>query len=133
MGLCHPGPGWSDDPESIEAAQRDPDVFAKKMINQVTEHYLAAAGAPTAEPAVIGHSFGGLIARRYRRADDDRGHWPGPVPGCVAAAGILLGVRVTGAGNPANASRPVSLTFEQFSYGRAKALPEDETPIGVIH
>jgi non-heme chloroperoxidase len=29
-------------------------------------------------------------------------------------------------GNPANASRGLALTFEQFSYGWANALPEEE-------
>src|SRR6476469_7930953 len=57
-------PTWPDDPESIEEARRDPDVFAKKMVKQVTDHYLDAIGRLTVKPAVVGHSFGGLIAQR---------------------------------------------------------------------
>lgn len=128
-GYATLAPGWPDDPESIEAAQRDPDVFAKKMINQVTEHYLAAAGALTAKPAVIGHSFGGLIAQKIAGKGASaatvaidpapfRGVLPLPVSSLKSASPVL--------GNPANASRAVSLTFEQFSYGWANALPEDE-------
>jgi non-heme chloroperoxidase len=129
QGYATLAPGWPDDPESIEAAQRDPGVFAKKMINQVTEHYLSAAGALTAKPAVIGHSFGGLIAQKIAGSGASavtvaidpapfRGVLPLPVSSLKSASPVL--------GNPANASRAVSLTFEQFSYGWANALPEEE-------
>jgi non-heme chloroperoxidase len=113
----------------VEEAQRDPDVFAKKMINQVTDHYLAALGALSTPPAVVGHSFGGLIAQKIAGAGAAavtvaidpapfRGVLPLPVSSLKSASPVLS--------NPANAGRAVSLTFEQFSYGWANALPEQE-------
>lgn len=64
QGYATIAPGWPDDPGSVEEARRDPEVFAKKMVKQVTEHYLEAIDALEHEPAVIGHSFGGLIAQK---------------------------------------------------------------------
>src|SRR2546429_514684 len=62
-------PGWPDDPETVEEAQHDPEVFAKKSIKQATDHYVDAISQLTRKPAVIGHSFGGLIAQRLAGID----------------------------------------------------------------
>lgn len=129
QGYATLAPGWPDDPESVEEAQRDPDVFARKMISQVTDHYLAAVRALGAPPAVVGHSFGGLIAQKIVGAGASavtvaidpapfRGVLPLPVSSLKSASPVLS--------NPANAGRAVPLTFEQFSYGWANALPEQE-------
>jgi len=63
-GYATIAPGWPDDPPTVEAAREDPDVFAHKMVQQVTDHYLAAISELVTKPAVIGHSFGGLIAQK---------------------------------------------------------------------
>jgi non-heme chloroperoxidase len=57
-------PGWPDDPESIERARANTDVFAKKMVGQVTDHYLEAIERRNSKPAVVGPSFGGLVAQK---------------------------------------------------------------------
>src|SRR5215472_8824310 len=57
-------PGWPDDPETVAEALPDPAAFADKSIKQATDHYVEAIGRLTRKPAVIGHSFGGLIAQR---------------------------------------------------------------------
>jgi len=44
-------------------AAADPDVFADKTIGQVAGHYAAVIGRLSRKPAVIGHSFGGLLAQ----------------------------------------------------------------------
>jgi pimeloyl-ACP methyl ester carboxylesterase len=122
-------PGWPDDPSSVEEAKADPSVFAHKMIAQVTDHYLAAISDLDVQPAVVGHSFGGLIAQRIAGvgasastvaidAAPFRGVLPLPLSSLKSAAPVLT--------NPANAGRAVSLTFEQFTYGWANELPEDE-------
>ncbi|MDT7652971.1 MAG: hypothetical protein QOI36_4377, partial [Pseudonocardiales bacterium] len=63
-GYAGVAPGWPDDPDSVEEARKDPQVFARKMVKQVTDHYLEAIAALERKPAVVGHSFGGLIAQR---------------------------------------------------------------------
>jgi len=56
-------PGWHDDPETVEDAKAHPEVFAHKTVGQVADHYAEAIGQLSIKPAVIGHSFGGLLAQ----------------------------------------------------------------------
>ncbi|HEY0248977.1 MAG TPA: alpha/beta hydrolase [Gryllotalpicola sp.] len=122
-------PGWPDDPTSVAEAREHPDVFAHKMVQQVTDHYLAAIAALTKKPVVIGHSFGGLIAQKIASEGmaavtvtiDNApftGVLPVPLSSIKAAAPVL--------GNPANRGKAIALTFEQFQYGWANNLDEEE-------
>src|SRR5436309_10407032 len=55
-------PGWPDDPETVEEANAKPEVFAKKTIGEVADHFEQIVRGWNRKPAIIGHSFGGLIA-----------------------------------------------------------------------
>jgi non-heme chloroperoxidase len=61
-GYATIAPGWPDDPATLGDAYKNPDVFAHKMVQGVTDHYLDAISRLEKKPAVIGHSFGGLIS-----------------------------------------------------------------------
>ena len=63
QGYTTLAPGWPDDPQTVEEANDDPEVFAHKRLKQVTDHYIDAIRQLKRKPAVIGHSFGGLIAQ----------------------------------------------------------------------
>src|SRR5215831_21337420 len=63
QGYITLAPGWPDDPETVAQATDDPEVFANKRMKQVTDHYADAIRQLTRKPAVVGHSFGGLIAQ----------------------------------------------------------------------
>ena len=128
-GFVTLAPGWPDDPTTVAEAREHPEVFAKKMVQQVTDHYLAAIAALDQAPVVIGHSFGGLIAQKIAgegvaavtvSIDNApfKGVLPLPASSLKSAAPVLA--------NPANAGREVSLTFEQFVYGWANAVDKDE-------
>jgi len=56
-------PGWPDDPNTVAEANADPEVLAHKTIGQLADHFAAVMSRLTAKPAVIGHSFGGLLAQ----------------------------------------------------------------------
>ena len=56
-------PGWPDDPETAAQASAHPEVFAHKSIGQVADHFAAIVGSLAEKPAIIGHSFGGLLAQ----------------------------------------------------------------------
>src|SRR5438132_5715953 len=60
-GFAALAPGWPDDPETVEEAKEHPDVFAKKSVGQVADHFDEVIRGLTKKPAVIGHSFGGLM------------------------------------------------------------------------
>src|SRR3981081_3492047 len=56
-------PGWPDDPETVEEAKAHPEVFAHKTVGQVADHFAGLIGRLAKKPAVIGHSFGGLLTQ----------------------------------------------------------------------
>jgi len=129
QGYTALAPCWPDDPETVEEAIDDPEVFARKRIKQVTDHYSDAIRQLKRKPAVIGHSFGGLIAQQLADGGFSavtvaidppgfRGVLPLPLSELKSGAPVLS--------NPANYHRAVSLTFEQFRYGFANAVEEDE-------
>ncbi|HEX9290877.1 MAG TPA: alpha/beta hydrolase [Anaeromyxobacteraceae bacterium] len=122
-------PSWPDDPETVEEARRNPGVFARKRVEQVTDHFAEVIRQLRSPPAIIGHSFGGLIAQRLAGqglatasvAIDPapfRGVLPLPLSALKAAFPVL--------GNPANYNRAVALTYEQFRFAFANAVSEEE-------
>jgi non-heme chloroperoxidase len=122
-------PGWPDDPETTEEAHQDPEVFAHKRIKQVTDHYVDAIRQLKTKPAVVGHSFGGLIAERLAGEGVSavtvaispapfRGVLPLPLPALKSASPVLA--------NPLNYGRAVPLTFEQFRFAFANDVDEAE-------
>ncbi len=128
-GYAPLAPGWPDDPDTVEEANAKPEVFAKKTIGQVADHFEEIAAALTKKPAVIGHSFGGLLAQiiagRGRSAATVAVD-PAPFQGVLPLPFSALKSAFPVLGNPANRSRAVPLTFEQFRYGFANAVDEDE-------
>jgi non-heme chloroperoxidase len=56
-------PGWPDDPATVDEANANPDVFAHKTVGQVADHFAHVLGGLTKRPAIIGHSFGGLLTQ----------------------------------------------------------------------
>src|SRR6202162_2276396 len=56
-------PGWPDDPETVEEANAHPEVFAHKTVGQVADHCAGVIAQLRTKPAVIGHSFGGLLVQ----------------------------------------------------------------------
>ncbi len=122
-------PGWPDDPETVSEANEHPEVFAHKTVGQVADHMAGLVGRLTTRPAILGHSFGGLLAQILAGrglsaatvAIDPapfRGVLPLPVSALRSSAPVL--------GNPANRNRAVPLTYEQFRYAFANAVDEDE-------
>ena len=122
-------PDWPDDPETIEAARANPDVFAKKTLGQVADHVAAVIARLDKKPAVMGHSTGGLLAQLIA----DRGLSavtvgidPGPFRGVLPLPVSTLRVSLPVLRNPLNRGRAVTLTLDQFKYGWANALSEEE-------
>jgi non-heme chloroperoxidase len=122
-------PGWPDDPETVEEAKAHPEVFAHKTVGQVADHYADVIGRLDKKPAVIGHSFGGLltqiIAGRGLAAASVaidpapfRGVLPLPISALKSASPVLS--------NPANWNRAVPLSYEQFRFAFANAVTEEE-------
>jgi non-heme chloroperoxidase len=122
-------PDWPDDPATVAEANANPGVMANKTVGQVADHFSAVIAQLERKPAVIGHSFGGLLAQILAGRGQSavtvaidpapfRGVLPLPFSALKASWPVL--------GNPANRNRAVPLSYEQFRYAFANAVSEDE-------
>ena len=122
-------PGWPDDPETVDEAKQHPEVFAGKTVGQVADHFTDVVGKLDRKPAVVGHSFGGLLAQILAGrgvAAVSVAVDPAPFRGVLALPISALRTASAALANPANRHRAVPLTFDQFRYGFANAVSEDE-------
>ncbi len=128
-GFAPVTPGWPDDPQTVGETNAHPEVFAHKSVGQVADHFADVIGKLTRKPAVIGHSFGGLLTQMLAGrglaaasvAIDPapfRGVLPLPISSLKSAWPVL--------GNPTNINRAIPLTYEQFRFSFANAVSEDE-------
>ncbi|TMC80912.1 MAG: alpha/beta hydrolase [Chloroflexi bacterium] len=124
-----PKPGWPDDPETVADAKAHPEVFAGKTVGQVADHFAGVIRGLNQKPAIIGHSFGGLLTQilagrglaAVSVAIDPapfRGVLPLPISALKASSPVLS--------NPANRSKAIPLTYDQFRFAFANAVSEDE-------
>jgi pimeloyl-ACP methyl ester carboxylesterase len=120
-------PDWPGDPPTVAAARANPEVFARRTLNQISNHTKAVISALQKKPVVMGHSTGGLLAEMLAGqglsaatvAIDPgpfRGVLPLPLSALRAAGPFLLDPRTRG--------RALTLTRGQFRYGWANALDE---------
>jgi non-heme chloroperoxidase len=128
-GYATLSPGWPDDPETVEEAKEHPEVFAHKSVGDIADHYEDVLGKLTTKPAIVGHSFGGLLTQILAGRGLSqvsvaispapfRGVLPLPISALKSSAPVLH--------NPANRGRAVPLTYEQFRYAFANLVSEDE-------
>src|SRR6478609_1439322 len=103
--------------------------MADKTVGQVADHFEEVLGTLKMQPAVIGHSFGGLLTQILAGrgvavasvAIDPapfRGVLPLPVSALKSSSPVI--------GNPLNFHRAVPLTYEQFRYAFANEVSESE-------
>jgi non-heme chloroperoxidase len=122
-------PDWPDDPATVGAARANPNVLAKKTLKQIAEHTTEIINALDKKPVVMGHSTGGLLAQMLAgqglsaaTVAIDPGVFRGVLP---LPFSVLRGVGPFLI-NPLTRRRAITLTFDQFKYGWANALDEDE-------
>jgi pimeloyl-ACP methyl ester carboxylesterase len=122
-------PVWPDDPETVAEARANPDVFARKTLGQIADHTAEVIGQLDEKPAVMGHSTGGLLCQLIA----DRGLSaatvaidPGPFRGVLPLPLSALKSAGPVLKNPLNRGKAITLTLDQFKYGWANALSEEE-------
>jgi len=122
-------PGWPDYPETVSEAKAKPEVFAHKTIGQVVDHFDEIIQGLERKPAIIGHSFGGLLAQILAgqgRAVATVAIDPAPFRGVLPLPFSSLKSAWPVIGNPANRNRAIPLTFDQFRFAFANAVSEQE-------
>ena len=124
--LNPPWPGYS---ATVAECRANPQAIANRGVTEIADSYTRAIASLSQPPIVIGHSFGGLIAQVILGrgiaaagiAIDPapiKGVWQLPLSALKASLPVL--------GNPLNYKKAISLTFDQFRYGFANAVPEKE-------
>jgi pimeloyl-ACP methyl ester carboxylesterase len=122
-------PDWPDDPSTVEQARTNPDVFARKTLGMIADHTEEVIAGLDQKPGILGHSTGGLLAQIIA----DRGLSaatvaidPGPFRGVLPLPLSSLKSAKPVLQNPLNRGRAVTLTLDQFKYGWANALDDEE-------
>jgi len=122
-------PPWPGDSPAVAECRANPGPIANRGVNEIADSYARVIATLPEPPIVIGHSFGGLIAQiilgrgiaAAAIAIDPapiKGVWQLPFSALKASLPVLA--------NPFNLTKAKSLTFEQFTYGFANAVPEHE-------
>jgi pimeloyl-ACP methyl ester carboxylesterase len=123
-------PDWPDDPETVEQARANPEVLANKGLRQIADHTAEVIGGLDRKPVLMGHSTGGLLAQMLAgrglsaaTVAIDPGPFRGVLPIPISSLRVVSPVIV----NPLNRGRALTLTPEQFKFGWANALGDEET------
>ena len=122
-GYATLAPGWPDDPNTVDEANRHPEVFAHKTVGQIADHFDDVVHELNDQ---AGHHR--ALLRRPAHPDPGRsgpvggvgGHRSGAVPRRAAAADLRPQVGLAGAGQPGQPRsgrpahlRPVPLRLRQ--------------------
>jgi pimeloyl-ACP methyl ester carboxylesterase len=122
-------PDWPDDPDTVHEARANPDVLARKTLEQIADHTTEIISALDRKPAVVGHSTGGLLAQVLAGRGLSAATVaidPGVFRGVLPLPASTLRVAGPFLVNPLTRGRAITLTFDQFTYGWANALDEKE-------
>lgn len=122
-------PGWPGDGSTVEASRENADAIANHGITEVADSYAKVIEGLPDKPILIGHSFGGLlvqillgrgIASAAIAIDPApmKGVWQLPYSALKASFPVL--------DNPFHLNKSISLTYKQFRYAFANAVPEEE-------
>lgn len=122
-------PAWPGDSPTVAECRANPQAIANRGVTEIADSYAKVISTLGEPPVVIGHSFGGLIAQILLGrgiaaagiAIDPapmKGVWQLPLSALKASFPVL--------GNPFNLKKAKALTFGQFRYGFANAVPEAE-------
>jgi len=120
---------WPGDANSVEDARSGLDHLAGVGVQEVTDHIAEVIRGLDTKPIVIGHSFGGLLTQRIADlgiAAASVAIDPAPFKGVLPLPASALKASSPVLSNPANRKKTVTLTFDQFRYGFANAVSEDE-------
>ena len=120
---------WPGDEPTYDAAHAHPDTLAGTSVPDVADHVQEVIEGLDRKPVVIGHSFGGLLAQIIAGRGLAAGTVaidPAPSQGVLSLPFSALKASFPVLGNPLNRGRTVTLSFEEFRYGFANAVSEQE-------
>ncbi|HEV3250313.1 MAG TPA: alpha/beta hydrolase [Puia sp.] len=122
-------PPWPGDSPTVEECRANPQAIANRGVAEIADSYAKVIASISEPPILIGHSFGGLIAQVILGrgiAAAGIAIDPAPMKGVWQLPFSALRASFPVLGNPFNFKKAISLTFNQFRYGFANAVPETE-------
>jgi pimeloyl-ACP methyl ester carboxylesterase len=123
-------PGWPNESDTVEQSRRQPELVADTTIDDATAHYATIIDALDTSPIIIGHSVGGLIAKKLLGQSVGRAAVaidPAQIKGVLPLPLAQIRAALPALGKPENLHRSISLTRKQFQYGFGNALPTQES------
>jgi pimeloyl-ACP methyl ester carboxylesterase len=122
-------PPWPGDAPTVAECRANPAPIANRGVTEIADSYQQVIKGLAEPPIVVGHSFGGLIAQVLLGrgaaaacvAIDPapiKGVWQLPISALRASLPVIA--------NPFNLTKAYSLTFADFRYGFANAVPKAE-------
>jgi non-heme chloroperoxidase len=122
-------PGWPGDSSTVVECRNNPHTIANRGVTEISDHYANIIASISEPPIVIGHSFGGLITQIILGrgiAAAGVAIDPAPIKGVWQLPFSALKASFPVLGNPFNLKKAISLSFDQFRYGFANAVPQAE-------
>jgi pimeloyl-ACP methyl ester carboxylesterase len=129
-GYAPIAPNWPGEKESVVETRAHPESVANFSLDDVVGHFKRIVESLPAEPIIIGHSFGGLIAERLLGESVGRAAIaidPAQIKGVLPLPLAQLRSALPALGNPLNISRAVALTAKEFKFGFGNALSDQES------
>jgi|TARA_B110000967_G_scaffold194087_1_gene222247 pimeloyl-ACP methyl ester carboxylesterase len=120
---------WPGDPETVAQANANPKPMAKKSIKEVVDRCQSVIENLEIKPIIVGHSFGGLMAQMLASrglAKATVAISPAPFRGVLPLPISVFKATWPVLSNLANRGRAIALTYQQFKYGFANAVPDAE-------
>ncbi|HMG81950.1 MAG TPA: alpha/beta hydrolase [Ferruginibacter sp.] len=120
---------WPGDAATVEECRANPLPIANRGVVEIADSYATIIATLPEPPIIIGHSFGGLLTQiLLGRGIAAAGIAidPAPIKGVWQLPFSALKASLPVLGNPFNLKKAISLTFDQFRYGFANAVPEEE-------
>src|SRR5271167_1161609 len=131
-GYATVAPNWPDDPATVAEGRARPELFSGKSVGAITDHQVEVIGQLNRKPAIVGHSFGGLITQKLAGlglASASVPIDPAPFRGVLPLPRSALKAAWPVIGNPANRKRAVMLSEAQFRFAFANAVDEQEAEL----
>lgn len=122
-------PGWPGEPDTVAEARAHPEAVANVGIDDAASHFRTIIESLDSPPIIVGHSFGGLLAEKLLGEDVALAAVaidPAQIKGVLPLPIAQIRAALPALGNPANLRKAISLTAEQWRFGFANNLADEE-------
>ena len=121
--------GWPGDRDTVAATRAQPTGLNNVGIDAITKKYAALIETLDAQPIVVGHSFGGLVAQKLLAqglAAKAIAIDPGPIKGVTKLPFAQIRTALPVIKSKKNRASTVALSERQFRFGFANAVSKAE-------